>query len=66
MSQTAKLVGAIILVVIAIALAIWSGIRAFGPQGREVGKLPGTFPTREAEMREGAPPPPAPQGEQVR
>lgn len=52
MSQTAKLVGAIILVAIALALAIWSGIRSFGPQGREVGKLPGTFPAREAEMRE--------------
>jgi hypothetical protein len=65
MSQTTKLVGAIILVLIAIALAIWSGIRAFGPQGREVGKLPGSFPTREAEMKEGAPSP-APQGTQTR
>jgi hypothetical protein len=65
MSQTTKLVGAIILVLIAIALAIWSGIRAFGPQGREVEKLPGTFPSREAEMRESAPPP-APQGTQTR
>lgn len=67
MSQTAKLVGAIILVAIALALAIWSGIRSLGPQGREVGKLPGTFPTKEAEMREGAPPPtPTPQSEQAR
>jgi len=40
MSQKAKLVGAIVLVVIALALAIWSGIRSFGPQGREVGKRP--------------------------
>lgn len=67
MSQTAKLVGAIILVVIALALAIWSGIRSFGPQGREIGKLPGTFPTKEAEMREGTPPPvPAPQSGQTK
>jgi len=67
MSQKAKLVGAILLVVIALALAIWSGIRSFGPQGREVGKLPGTFPSKEAEMREGAPPTaPAPQGGQTR
>jgi len=65
MSQTTKLVGAIILVLIAIALAVWSGIQAFGPQGREVGKLPGTFPSREAEMGEMAPPP-APQGTQTR
>lgn len=67
MSQTAKLIGVIILVAIALALAIWSGIRSFGPQGREIGKLPGTFPTKEAEMREGAPPPaPAPQSGQTR
>lgn len=66
MSQTAKLVGVIILVAIALALAIWSGIRSLGPQGREVGKLPGTFPTREAEMREGALPAPMPQSGQVR
>ncbi len=67
MSQTAKLVGAIILVAIALALAIWSGIRSLGSQGREVGKLPGTFPTKEAEMREGTPPPaPTPQSEQAR
>ncbi len=65
MSQTVKLVGAIILVVIAIVLAVWSGIRAFGPQGREVGKLPGTVPLKEAEMGKMAPTP-APQGTQTR
>ncbi|MFN3422054.1 MAG: hypothetical protein ACK40X_10070 [Armatimonadota bacterium] len=63
---SATLVGAIILVIIALALAIWSGIRSFGPQGREVGKLPGTFPTKEVEMHGGAPPPPAPQSGQMR
>ncbi|MCS7192300.1 MAG: hypothetical protein NZ937_04870 [Armatimonadetes bacterium] len=67
MSQTAKLVGAIILVAIALALAIWSGIRSLSPQGREIGKLPGTFPTREAEMGERMPSPaPTPQGSQTR
>lgn len=66
MSQTAKLVGAIILVVIALALAIWSGMRSLGPQGREVGKLPGTFPSREAEMQGEAPPAPAPEAGQTR
>ena len=60
MSRTAKLVGAVILVVIALALAIWSGYKSFGPQGREVGKLPGTFPSREAEMGGKAPPAPVP------
>jgi len=65
MSQTAKLVGAIILVVIAIALAVWSGLHAFRPQGREVGKLPGSAPLKETEMGKIAPPP-APQGTQTR
>jgi len=53
-------------------ISLWGKIAGaaqpmFGPQGREVGKLPGTFPSKEAEMREGAPPPaPAPQGGQTR
>ncbi len=59
MSQTTKTVAVIVLVVIALALAVWSGYRAFGPKGREIGKLPGTFPTKEQEMKgvEGPPPP---------
>lgn len=60
MLRTAKLVRAIILVAIALALAIWSGFKSFVPQGREVGKLPGTFPSIEAEMEEKVPPAPVP------
>ncbi len=50
MSQNLKTIVAIIIVVVAIAIAVWSGWRYLRPpQGREIGKLPGTFPTKEQE-----------------
>ncbi len=59
MSQPVKTVLAVVVVIIAIALAIWSGIYFLRPQqGREVGKLPGNIPLKEQEA--GVTPAPSP------
>ncbi len=62
MSQPAKTVLAVVVVIIAVALAIWSGIYFLRPQqGREVGKLPGNIPLKEQEAGIApAPSPPVP------
>ncbi|HLH79739.1 MAG TPA: hypothetical protein VKV29_05580 [Chthonomonas sp.] len=39
MDSQKKTVLVIIAVVIAVALAIWSAVRTFGPQGRTIGSL---------------------------